>query len=47
MGDESVPLRMEIVLKDIESNKVVLVRRDTGEKLDYDSRCCKTNPDSS
>ena len=31
---KGVPLRMEIGPKDIESNKVVLARRDTGEKLD-------------
>ena len=35
---KGVPLRMEIGPKDIESNKVILVRRDTGEKLDYDSK---------
>ena len=35
---KGVPLRMEIGPKDIESNKVILVRRDTGEKLEYDSK---------
>ena len=32
---KGVPLRMEVGPKDIESNKVVLARRDTGGKIDF------------
>ncbi len=33
MGNESVPLRIEVGPRDIENDKVVLVRRDLGEKI--------------
>jgi len=41
---KGVPIRMEIGPRDVESNKVVLVRRDTGEKqfLSKDELCVNT-----
>ena len=32
MGDEGVPLRLEVGLRDVEKNNIVIVRRDNGNK---------------